>query len=308
MEQLAQQIGVITILLLSMATFSGVGFTGTGVDGAQPAGYDVFLVAGQSNSYSGEPEAGQSYPDTVTLDSTDPDIFQVGRWDGQNNQIILAEEPLDHIGFLGVRPDAELVGWALAFAKAYKAKGYLASNRDIIIVPVGEGGSGFADNKWNQGDANYNDAVARVGVAMAAGAGTNRLKAILWHQGEDETGSSATATAHNAALLAMVDAFRSDLGDPSLPFIAGGMVPAWVALDANRQTVQNNLANLPNVRRYTGYANPSTPTELVRSATDEENHFRADDMRGSSQNFFDYSTLGMAGRYMTAYEAALRNV
>lgn len=268
-------------------------------------GYDVFLVAGQSNTYAGEEDTGDNNP-SATLDSTDSDILQIGRWDGQNNQVILAEEPLDHAGYQGVRPPSDWVGWALAFAKMYKAQGYLATGRKILLVPAGEGGTGLADGAWVKGGTNYNDAIARTNVALSAGNGTNILKGILWHQGEDDCDDTTEANAYQSKLLTMIDDMRTDLGAPNVPFVVGGMVPSWLTTTP-RQTVQGILAGIGTQRTYTGYANPSSPTTLTASSIGTDNHFEATSMRGSSQNFNDPSTLGMAGRYWVGFLAALAN-
>ena len=271
------------------------------------SGYDVFLIAGQSNAYHGEVDTGDTVPDP-TLDTSDADILQVGRWDGSNNTVILAEEPLDNIGYLGVRPDADTVAWSLTFAKMYKAQGYLHGDRKIILVPVAEGGSGFADGKWNKGDVNYEDAVARVGVAMAEGAGVNVVKGILWHQGEDDSGDVTRATAHGPALLQMIDDFRTDLGNASLPFIAGGLMPSYLTI-ASAQQVNDNIEAIATSRTYTGYADPVLPTELTVSvASGNLNHFSVTSHRGSVHDFNDVDSLGFAGRYWTAYLSALTNI
>lgn len=272
-------------------------------------GYDIFLIAGQSNTYSSTTSSGDTCPNP-TLDSTDEDIKQWGRFDGEDGTVITAEEPLDHIGYLGARPPSDKVGWALTFAKMYKAQGHLGYGRKILLVPCGEGGSGFADNKWNQGDADYNDAKNRVLAALAEGAGNNQLKAILWHQGEDESGNATNAANHAAALLAMIDAFRSDFGLPNLPFIAGGLIPALVSAPVLYYDVTNaNIEAIVTARKYTGYADPASPTELTAEgvASGSNNHYSSYSMRGSSQDFSDYTTLGFAGRYYVAYLSALEN-
>ena len=70
------------------------------------------------------------------------------------------------------------------------------------------------------------------------------------------------------------------------PFIVGGMVPAWVAGDANRQTVQAALADTPNRVSGTAFVESSG---LVPQA--DGIHFDAASLR----------ILG--SRYFTALEA-----
>lgn len=273
----------------------------TGVE----SGYDIFLVAGQSNSYHGEYMNGETIPN-ATLDSPDADIFQIGRFDGFNNQVILAEEPLDHMGYLGARPPSNTASWALTFAKMYKTSGYLLGNRKILLVPAGEGGTGFSDNQWNPGNQNYNDAVARVAVALAAGTGVNQVKGILWNQGERDCGSTTDVAAHKPALMTMIDAMRTAFGDTNIPFVVGGMVPG--ALTALGVTLQAGMADIPNVKAYTGYADPMTPTELTCADRGPTNHYSIRSTRGyPTQDFNDYTTLGLAGRYWVAYLSALTN-
>lgn len=274
-------------------------------------GYYIFPIIGQSNTYSGEPEAGDTTPNP-TLDATDPKIFQWGRWDGENNQVIVAEEPLDHIGYQGQRPPADKVAWAMTFAKKFIHDGNLPADKAILLVPVGEGGSGFANNKWNPGDANYLDTVNRVNAALSTNTGcavvcSNELKGFLWHQGESDSGNSTSAANHNSALLAMIDGFRSTYGE--IPFVAGGMMESWVNDGSSyvpyRQQVQDNLQNLPTNRAYTGYADSSGLT--TSSISTNDNHFSSYSMRGQVQDFSDSATLGMAGRYYDAYIQALSN-
>ena len=276
---------------------------------AQPplffSGYDVFLLAGQSNVFSGEPYPNETTPDAI-LDASDSDIFQVGRWDGENNQIVLAEEPLDHLQSNGSRPAGYKVGWGLAFAKKYK-QDFLVEGRGIILVPSARGGSGLADNQWNKGNTQYNDAISRVQTALNTSTGceatcNNQLKGILWHQGEDDTYSTVNANNYETSFLSMVDNFRTDLGDSNLPFVSGGMVEDWVIGDVNRETVQTSL-DITGERLYTGFADSTGLTSI-----DNPNHFAARSVRGyPTQDFNNVDTLGLAGRYFTAYQSAIIN-
>lgn len=270
-----------------------------------PDGYDVFLVAGQSNTYAGEilEGSGDTQPD-ATLDSTDADIFQWGRFSPNNNTVIPAVEPLDHTG--KTTGTETWVGWALTFAKKYKQAGFLAGNRKILIIPCGKGSTGFGSGDWNKGDTLYEDAITRTLAALATGSDTNILKAILWHQGENDS-QAAYYLAHEAALLQMIDDMRTDLNAPDVPFIAGGMLPSHFQYNPYKETVEAGIANIVNNRTYTGYADPNIPTVLTgKNATSE--HYSGRSVRGyPTQDFTDLETIGLAGRYWTAYLSALSN-
>lgn len=270
-------------------------------------GYDIFLVAGQSNTYHGEPEAGDTNPHPV-MDAPDSDIFQWGRHGGNDGQVIQATVPLDHIGYLGNEPPSDRVGWAMAFAKMYKAQGYLEDGRQILLIPAGEGGTSFFQNNWNKGDSNYNDAINRTLAALQEGTGTNVVKGILWHQGEGDTANGRYQD-HETKFLATVDNMRLDLGDSTIPFVAGGLMPSWITGDTGRLAVDQNMRNLVTNRTYSGFADPSSPTVLTTSSiASNQNHYSSFSMRGQSQDFSDYTTLGLAGRYWIAYLAALVNI
>lgn len=290
-----------------MESFTGTAIQAQAVGNNDPVplgpGYDVFLIAGQSNTFAGEPYSGETLPDSP-YDDGDSDIFQLGRYGGNDNDVILAVNPMDSKQFIANR-----TSWGIAFARAYKANGYLESDRDILLVHSGEGGTSFDQNDWNDGDANYNDAITRTNTAMSKGGGTNVLKGVLFQHGESDSNSSSSAAAYQTKLLAMIDAMRSDFGDSNLPFTVGSMVPAWVSGNADRETVHAVHANIESLRDYTGFADPNTPTVLGASNNFvSANHYGSRDVRGyTGQDFTDSSTIGLAGRHYEAYLTALSN-
>ena len=289
--------------------FAGGGFQGVGsfqAEGDSQTGYDVFIIAGQSNTYAGSADTGDSLPDVV-LDADDEDIKQWGRYSPNVDTVITATEPMDSHD----RQNAinnNWIGWAMTFAKIYKAKGYLLGNRQILLVHCGMGSSGFGNGDWNQGDTYYNDMIAKTNLALAEGSGVNELKGMLWHQGENDTLSSTRANNHNTALLNFIDDVRTDLSDSDMPIVVGNIVPAW-ATTTDRQTVETNHINVPSNRSYTGYADTENPTELTKSSiSPHDNHFSAQSFRGASgRDLTDETTCGMAGRYWTGYLYALTN-
>lgn len=260
-------------------------------------GYDVIMVAGQSNTHYGKKD-GSTIPD-ATLDATDPDIFQLTR---PSNGVSIATEPLDH-----ATEQSSRIGFALTFAKKYKQE-RLEADRDVLLVLEGYSGSGFSNNFWNSGDSMYNESFTRTNAALAKGSGTNRLVAILWHQGEtDALAGSTTAAAHQGNVLGLIDDWRTEWGN-TVPVVVGGMVPTWVAVNADRQTVEAGLQDIVNQRLYTGFATTTSPIELTYDTEADGVHFSADSQRGtSSRDFNDADTLGLAGRYYNAYLQALNN-
>lgn len=264
----------------------------------QPDGYDIFIVAGQSNVYF-----GRSSVDTVpdaTLDATDSRIKQLN----QSGSVVSASEPLDN--FLPAPSNS--IGFALTFAKKY-ADELMAPNRQVLLVPCGRSSGGFSNSIWNSGDAIDTSTMSRGDTALAAGSDTNIIRGILWMQGEtDAMAGGSWVTGYQTNLLALIDRWRTHWGDSDIPFIAGGMVPAWVTQDTDYQAVQADLADIVNQRSYTGYANPETPTELVADLALDDIHYSADSQRGgSSRDMNDADTLGMAGRFYQGYVQSLSN-
>jgi hypothetical protein len=92
---------------------------------------------------------------------------------------------------------------------------------EIGLIPAGVGGSPILS--WEPGALDaatgthpYDDALARARVARQSGT----LKAILWHQGESDS-REPQASAYAGRLRTLIERFRTDLGDPELPFLIG---------------------------------------------------------------------------------------
>jgi hypothetical protein len=77
------------------------------------------------------------------------------------------------------------------------------------------------------------------------------LKAILWHQGESDSNAEA-APLYEQRLRALIERFRSELGDPTLPFLIGQLGrfdgKPWDAPHIAVDSVHRALAaQMPNV-------------------------------------------------------------
>lgn len=93
----------------------------------------------------------------------------------------------------------------------------------------------------------YDDALARMRVALRAG----RVRAILWHQGESDA-TPALSVLYAAKLRALIARFRTDLGQPNLPFVIGQLGrfegKPWTAEVQRVDSVHRAIAaSVPNV-------------------------------------------------------------
>lgn len=200
---------------------------------AARSGMQIFLLAGQSNMAGrARVEAQDSVVNPRVL-RLDKDM----RW-------VPAVDPLhwDKPAIIGVGPGRSF-GLAIA-AREPDAR--------IGLVPAAVGGSPISS--WEPGalDAATNthpwdDAMARLRVAQRDGT----LRAILWHQGESDA-TPARSVVYAEKLRALIARFRSEVGDPTLPFVVGqlGQFDArpWTA-DVRRVDSAHRAiaASVPNV-------------------------------------------------------------
>lgn len=229
----------------------------------------IILIAGQSNTHFGLGQDDQ-------LDAEAPNIYQLGR-STFDNCVIVAAEPLHHHSG---SPDR--IGFGLTFAKLLSA--HHGHNTDIILVPCGFGGTGFADNRWNKGNDLYIDAVVRTN-SLRSKYPEGEVVAILWHQGETDV--FLENQNYQQDLDSFIVDLRADISADSVPFILGGMVPYWVAQDLPRQNFQQLIKQTPQRIGMTGYADPEVPTMITKpDDTFDEIHFDAAGQRELGQRYF----------------------
>ncbi len=243
--------------------------------------FDVFLVAGQSNTLNGcckDP----------AVQKTDSLIMQLGRFDEENLEIILAKEPLAHHN---TKPNR--IGFAMTFAMMYKDK-YLDEEKKILIIPTGHGGTGFIDNHWNPGDDYYEDAVMRVNYVFQKYP-NSKLRAILWQQGEKDVNQKSNH--YRADLDTMIVQIRKDLdvADLSVPFFMGGMVPYWVDKKKRRGVQQRYIRKTAERHPNVWYVSPYDPFRIKK----EDN--KADEIHYDAKG-----QIELGKRYFYQYEAYLQ--
>ncbi|MCL2740682.1 MAG: sialate O-acetylesterase [Oscillospiraceae bacterium] len=178
-------------------------------------GYDVVIQAGQSNSEGcGLGPTARPYVWDGSAFQMEPDLSVAEAREGGG-----AANPVG--------------SFHLSFARLYKER-YLTGDgrgRRLLILRTAVGGTGFADGRWGLGDDLFLRMMAMTRHALALGPGNNALTALLWHQGENDSGK-ATCETHRANLRGLVEAVRGAFAAPALPFVAGGFCGEWAAKNA----------------------------------------------------------------------------
>jgi hypothetical protein len=242
--------------------------------------YDIILVFGQSNTCYG---TGLD----PTIDFAVDGINQIGRYGENNHKIIQAIEPLQNSDEFLITSNR--IGLALTFAKLYKEH-YLASDREIVIIPCGKGSSGFINNFWNPGDSSYEDAILRTNEVLNLNF-DNRLVAILWQQGEADTWNIN----YQQNLDNMITNLRNDIVNYNIktPFLLGGFVPYWLNLEdttgtVRKETTNNIIKDTQNRLPYCYYVDPSSPTVIEKENPEVESvHYDAPSLRELSARYFE---------------------
>ncbi|CAM3003932.1 sialate O-acetylesterase [Rariglobus hedericola] len=171
-------------------------FSGSPAFATKPESLDLYLLIGQSNM------AGRGALSEADR-KPDPRIFVLNK----ENAWVSQGEPIhfDKPGMTGV-------GLGFTFAKLAAAKN---PGVTVGLIPCAVGGTPIA--RWKPGADLYEAALARAKLAQQSG----RLKGILWHQGESESGDETKARAYAENLAEVAAGFRRDLNAPDVPFIAG---------------------------------------------------------------------------------------
>ncbi|WP_216324745.1 sialate O-acetylesterase [Sphingomonas quercus] len=205
-------------------------------------GYDVIVLAGESNI------VGYFGPIDPVLDAPDTRIVQ---WSSAAQAVVPAVDPLDHPDQAEHPEHISTVGPGLSLAKAYIAAGRLDAGRQILLVPLGMGSTGFGGaGYWAAGGAGDLHAIANVNRAMAAGGGANRLACIAYSGGGLDRAMTASLFASH--LDALVARWRGSMAGAAAntPFLAAGRLAGGANTS---QPIIDALETLPNRVAYTAH-------------------------------------------------------
>lgn len=218
----------------------------TGGVNPKDAGYDLVIIAGQSNA------AGQATGfDVARIDVTDPRIFAYDYTGTYANQIALAQDPLKH------QSSGNYAGPGMTFARWYVNA--IPANRKVLLVPVAFPGTGFsadADGTWKVADGVlYANAIAQSQAALTAAGRNARITAILWVQGEHDA-DSHTQAQYAADLDQLIDGFRALPTASEAAFVIGQMVPEFIAGLGGKSAANAGRINAAHI---------DTPRRKIRS-------------------------------------------
>lgn len=132
------------------------------------------------------------------------------------------------------KPDIAGTGLARTFARYLLRQNPKAS---IGLIPAAFGGTSL--DQWAPGGELYQNAVRRAREAAKSG----RLRGILWHQGEADSGKEENAKSYRRRFAAMIRQLRQDLGAGDIPVVVGQIGEFYRAPFA--RTVQEEQALIP---------------------------------------------------------------
>ena len=241
------------------------------------SGYDVFLVAGQSNALG----AGVGY-DHI-LDAPHPSVHQFAGSGRNKDRVLIGEYPFWH------HTRAPGVGFGQTFGKLHAE----ATGRPVLLVPAARGESGFYPHggyTWDLEDVTgasnlYRFAVWQLYIAITANP-ANVLRGILWHQGEADTWH-LNQDEYAKKLDTLIKGFRSEFG--TAPFILGQMSP-----DRMKDGFAEGITGYPLIdaaHRDTPNRMPMTafveaPSGMFNSDADKL-HFSAAGQRELGRRYYD---------------------
>ena len=183
-----------------------------------PSDLQLFLLAGQSNM------AGRGVIEAQDKEPI-PRVYVLSKeleWKP-------AVDPL-HFD----KPPMVGVGLARSFARELVKANPTAS---IGLIPCAFGGTSLEE--WKPGGKLYNDAVTRARAAMKSG----KLRGILWHQGEADSGKEEDAKSYRERWTKVIGSMREDLNAANVPVVVGQLGEFYTGAFA--RTVDEQLAIIP---------------------------------------------------------------
>ena len=182
---------------------------------------------------------------------------------------------------------------SLEFARRYVSDGLLEEGRNLLIIRSAVGGSGFLDNYWKPEDRLFVRMIAMAKSVLELNP-ENRLKLILWHQGETDAIFKASYETHYNHFKTFITTVRDTFDLPELPIIVGDFVPQWA--EQNKEIVEPVVKAMRDVCKDVGNSAFVESTGLLSNAQDDENNPNEDIIHFCRRSLYEYGD-----RYYDAY-------
>lgn len=153
----------------------------------------------------------------------------------------------------------------------------------VGLVPTACGGSGIEywvpGKYWEQTKSNpYDDFLTRSRRALRDGT----LAAILWHQGESDSGKKERADVYEQKLTALVARMRADLDAPAAPFIVGQLSQFPEKPWSESKTTVDKALRAVGAMPHSGFV----PSDGLTANADNV-HFNAESLREFGKRYFE---------------------
>jgi len=206
--------------------------------------YEIILLMGEANMIGVDQSlgVGNTYTPDPQLDAGSARIFQWspdGNGDGGSaNTLLAAIDPLLFpVDLVSAERNAE---YTVSPGMEYCRRLLLTAHpsKKFVLVPAAVRDTGFTgtDNWLPPSGSLYTQAVTAAAAARTALA-DSKISTVLWVQGEFDADVGGTSvTQYKTRLLSLISALRSDLSEPDLKFISGGVVPEYRDNDPGSNT------------------------------------------------------------------------
>ena len=248
--------------------------------------FDIFIQAGQSNAEG----FGHGPADEVIARDERVMYLTAPRVPSQVAHIFADCPPQLTVAEDCVVLDIARSNFSQSFAADYIKAGLLEEGRKVLIIRSAVGSSGFIQGHWGLNDVLYLKMLELCDYALALNP-ENRIKGLLWHQGEQETHGGNPPENYRKQLRAMVGGVREHLGQPDLPFVSGEFCRDWA--DKNQEICQPLLKVIQEVTEEVGgiyITSDGLESNSQRTGNKDDIHF-------SRQGQYD-----LGHRYFKAYQ------
>ncbi len=121
---------------------------------------------------------------------------------------------------------------SLSFVECYKRSKFYSTDRKILVIKTGYGGSGFAFDQHGVGNPLYQRMIDMINIGLSLNK-DNRIVAFLWHQGEHDAFENAQFSDEErydyyySNLLKEFLAVKEQYKQFKFPIITGGLCRGW---------------------------------------------------------------------------------